>query len=63
MNGLPHPIIHRKRQSLEPAIVVAVPAGVTVCPHCGRSSAEPVVPAAEQPKVTDAKTIHQNESE
>ena len=48
MNGL-HPIIRRPRRSLQPD---ALPA-VTICPHCGRSSAEPasvtldpIVPAA-----------------
>jgi hypothetical protein len=42
--NLPHPIIRRQRKSLLP--VETMP---TVCPHCGRSSAEPVKPMVETP--------------
>jgi hypothetical protein len=48
--NLPYPNIRRKRKPLLP--VEPVP---TVCPHCGRSSAEPVKPAAETPPVAPEK--------
>jgi hypothetical protein len=56
MNGM-YPIIRRKRQTLETAIVLAATPAATVCPHCGRSSAEPAVPAPEPPKTPDAEIV------
>jgi hypothetical protein len=41
MIGL-YPIIRRKRQPLETATIPETPPLVTICPHCGRSSAATV---------------------
>ena len=48
-----YPNIRRKRKPLLPVEPVA-----TICPHCGRSSAEPVTlppPPPEKPKPDDAE--------
>gem|GEM_PF-3985876 len=46
-----YPNIRRKRKPLLPAEPVP-----TICPHCGRSSAEPVKPAVATPPVAPEKT-------
>jgi hypothetical protein len=42
MNGL-YQIVQRKRRPLQTATMLETPPVVTVCPHCGRSSAETVL--------------------
>ena len=55
-----YPYIHRKRKSLEPATVPAVPPVVSVCPHCGRSSDEPVLKDVQKPSPEPAQPAAAN---
>jgi hypothetical protein len=62
MNQL-YPIIRRPRRTLHTDIRQDATPVVTVCPHCGRSSAEPAVPAPEPPKTPDAEIVSHGDAE